>query len=217
MSERPLFNDHMSEEDFQKFYWYKRELEIICRRYGLPSFGTKAELSEYIREFLRGIPVKNIKQIRVNRRSTSKKLLAEEIRLDTKLLNSGFSLNNEARKFFADYFGVKKFTFRKSMGIKMREIEKNQDNGATVADLIKSLSSDNKITDENSEEKTYQWNNFVKDFYEDKSSANYQYPIKVAAILWKIVRDSKGDKTYSHKLITDNAQLLEKYNKINHG
>lgn len=215
MSKRPLFNDKMSEADFQSFYWYKKELEIICRSYNLPSSGTKAELSEYVREFLSGVPVENIKPVRVSHRSTSKKLIAKDIHLDTKLLDSGFSLNSEARKFFANYYGVEKFTFRKPMGIKMREVEKNQDNDATVADLIKSLSNERQRNYENDEEKTYQWNEFVKDFFADKESLNYHSPMKVAAILWKTVRDSQDDKVYTHSLLADNSVLLAEFRKNN--
>lgn len=215
MSKRPLFNDKMSEADFQSFYWYKKELEVICRSYNLPSSGTKAELSEYVREFLSGVPVENIKPVRVSHRSTSKKMMAKDIHLDTKLLDSGFSLNSEARKFFANYYGVEKFTFRKPMGIKMREVEKNQDNDATVADLIKSLSNERQRNYENDEEKTYQWNEFVKDFFADKESLNYHSPMKVAAILWKNVRDSQDDKVYTHSLLADNSVLLAEFRNNN--
>ncbi|KKW87747.1 hypothetical protein XA20_07740, partial [Lacticaseibacillus rhamnosus] len=78
----------------------------------------------------------------------------------TKLLNSGFSLNKEARKFFEDYYNVPKFSFRKSMGIKMREVEKSGDTKATVADLIHVIENDESDITSNKEEQTYQWNNF---------------------------------------------------------
>lgn len=54
------------------------------------------------------------------------------------LLPNGFSLNNEARKFFGSYFNQKKFSFTKSLSIKWREIQKNKDVSATLQDLIDS-------------------------------------------------------------------------------
>lgn len=81
---------------------------------------------------------------------------------ETKILNSGFSLNNEARQFFKHYLGVEKFSFKKNMAIKLREIEINQDETATIQDLIETYFNSNKVI--NSEEQTYEWNHFVKDF-----------------------------------------------------
>ncbi|WP_309510841.1 hypothetical protein [Companilactobacillus paralimentarius] len=36
-------------------------------------------------------------------------------------------MNAEARKFFADYFQMSKFSFKKSMAIKMRQVQSDQD------------------------------------------------------------------------------------------
>lgn len=96
---------------------------------------------------------------------------AEQINPQTKLLASGFKLNAEARKFFADYFQVSKFSFKKSMAIKMRQVQSDQDTSATVQDLIDAYQ--NKTLTDNEEEHTYQWNNFVKDFNHDERSKKY--------------------------------------------
>ncbi|GAQ00262.1 hypothetical protein NBRC111452_55 [Companilactobacillus farciminis] len=74
MPNRPQFDSKMNSEVFISFYWYKTELQQICREYKLPSYGTKAELTDYIVKFLDGIPLSNIKSVRKTRRSTSKKL-----------------------------------------------------------------------------------------------------------------------------------------------
>ncbi|KRK63253.1 hypothetical protein FC68_GL000072 [Companilactobacillus farciminis KCTC 3681 = DSM 20184] len=203
----------MTSEVFISFYWYKTELEQICREYKLPSYGTKAELTNYIVKFLDGVPSSNIKSVRKIRRDTSKKLQSKDIRLDTKLLNSGFSLNKEARKFFEEYYNVQKFSFCKSMGIKMREVEKSGDTKATVADLIHVIENTEKDATPNKEEQTYQWNNFVRDFMNDELSKKYKSPMKVAAILWKLVRNSNQEKKYSHELMVKNNKLIETYLK----
>ncbi|MBA1435212.1 SAP domain-containing protein, partial [Bombilactobacillus bombi] len=164
---RPVFNRKMNSATFNKYYWYKEELEQICRVYKLPNYGTKAELTKYIVQYLDGVPVSKIKSVRKIRRNTRLNLKASQITLTTKLLNSGFSLNNEARLFFCNYFGVEKFSFRKPMAVMMREVEKNADTSATVLDLIACLDDDKEKYTKNAEEKTYQWNDFVKSFRND--------------------------------------------------
>lgn len=53
-----------------------------------------------------------------------------------KLIGSGFSFNNEARRWFANYFGVKNFSFKKEMAIIKRKAEAEDDTKITVRDLI---------------------------------------------------------------------------------
>lgn len=213
MSKRPEFHFGMTSESFLKYYWYKTELEQICRENKLPSLGTKAELTGYIVQFLEGKSVEKIVSVRKIKRNTTKHLTADQITLETKLLNSGFSLNNEARKFFANYYGVEKFTFRKAMGIKMRSVETAGDTKSTVADLIAALESKSTSVVNNDEEKTYQWNNFVKDFRQDQTSKEYSDFLKVAALLWKFVRDSDANKSYSHELLVDHMDDIKKFHK----
>ncbi|MFC3932447.1 SAP domain-containing protein [Streptococcus dentapri] len=215
MAIRPPFNQQMTPEFFQSFYWYKIELQDICRRYQLPSYGTKAELTDYIIQFLEGIPVANIQAKRKNRRKnpTGKSLSAEQITPATKLLDSGFSFNQEARTFFCRYFDVAHFSFKKSMAIKMREVEEMGDTEATVQDLIDVFAESKVSLSSNREEQTYQWNRFVKDFNNDPQSKLFAQPMKVAAILWKEVRQSNRDKIYQTSLIKDYAREIEGYRK----
>lgn len=208
---RPVFNGEMNTDVFNSYYWYKEELEQICREYKLPSYGTKAELSGYVVQYLDGVPLRKIKSVRKVRRNTTLKLKADQITLETKLLNTGFSLNNEARMFFCNYFGVEKFSFRKSMGVMMREIEKNGDTQATVADLISCLNDDKVKYIKTAEEKTYQWNNFVKSFRHDPYNSIFHSQMKVASIIWGVLRDSNKEKVYSRKLVKENIALVKKY------
>lgn len=135
----------------------------------------------------------------------------EQINPQTKLLATGFKLNAEARKFFADYFQMSKFSFKKSMAIKMRQVQSDQDTSATVQDLIDAYQ--NKTLTDNEEEHTYQWNNFVKDFNHDERSKKYSQKMKVAAIIWSKVRDGQTDKTYRSQLIDQYQSEIEKYRK----
>lgn len=51
-------------EYFNNHYFYKKDLQTLCRRYGLPSNGTKAELNNYILKMLHGVSPKDIKPLR---------------------------------------------------------------------------------------------------------------------------------------------------------
>ena len=204
--------------ELQENYYYKTDLIKLCREYHLPTYGTKAELINYLSAYLSGTPANEIHTNRSNQhRSTLK---AEEITLDTKLIGSGFSFNTEARKFFAAYFKVDHFSFKKEMAIIKRQAEINNDQSITVGDLIKqstilthNIGQKQQLLS-NDEEQTYQWNNFVKDFCQSPESQNFTNKLKVAAILWQHVKLSKQPKRYSDKLLNIYASEVATYSKL---
>lgn len=57
-----------------------------------------------------------------------------------------------------------------------------------------------------------QWNQFLKDFCTDECSNNSS-KLKVAAILWKEVRESKNEKVYSKQLLNKYRYKIEEYHK----
>lgn len=114
MTVRPKFSRNISSKTFSNFYWYKEELQNICSKYGLPTYGTKAELTKYIIAFLNGETATEIKPIRKSRRKVASKLTADKITLNTKLLGSGFSLNQEARTFLLIILRLNTLPFAKS-------------------------------------------------------------------------------------------------------
>ena len=196
--------------EFEQTYYYKTELVKLCRQLKLPTSGTKAELNSYIRECLNGTPATQIKPLRSKKSHCP--LAYEEINLDTKLLDSGFSFNQEARKWFADYFGVKRFSFSKQMAIIKRKAEAEHDTEMTVGDLILEMQNwDQSKTNSSVEEGTYQWNNFVRDFFKDQATAQYRYRLKVASILWKKVRMSQKSKIYHHDLLKKYDREIKEY------
>lgn len=200
------FNKKMSLVEFRSQYWYKTDLQKICKEYNLPTYGTKAELQKYIEEFLNGN-----KEIKPNRnRRKSKKIILSEITLDTKILESGFSLNKVAREWFKNYYNTDKFSFNKSMAIKMREIEETHDESATISDLI--VAHDSKIKAENKEEKTYEWNHFVKDFNNDSRTKKFgNNKLIVASFLWKKVKNSNSiNKDYDSSLLKTYKSEIDK-------
>jgi len=200
-------------KQFKEEYFYKTDLIKMCREFGLPTYGTKAELNSYIVSYLDGISPSQIKPIRkVNSQPTLK---LDEINLKTKVIGSGFAFNNDARKFFANYFGVEKFSFKKEMAIIKRKAEIDNDTSMNIADLIQKYvelkNSTNEYKKINKEEQTYQWNQFVKDFCASDSSNDFNNKLKVASIIWKHVRASDKPKKYSDILLVEYDDEIKRF------
>lgn len=211
MNNRPIFTEKMTVEEFRKHYWYKTELQEICRKFKISPNGTKAELEEFIESFLLGNKPINVREEACKIRKS--KHMTKEISPNTKLIGDGFKFNNEARQFFADYFNVKKFSFTKDMASALRNAEKNNDNNITVADLIEIYinSKGKNRPNKTLEQKTYQWNNFVKDFNDDEYSKKFTNKMKVASILWIKVRDNPIPKVYTHSLLVKYLSELKPF------
>lgn len=196
--------------EFEHTYYYKTDLLKICKLLSLPASGTKAELNSYITTYLNGMPATQIKPKR--RQKSIRSLTYQEINLDTKLVGSGFLFNNEARRWFADYFGVKNFSFKKEMAIIKRKAEVENDTNITIRDLIYRIEHWNQEEIESvAEEQTYQWNNFVCDFFKDSVTIKYEDRLKVAAILWNKVKKSSNSKIYTHNLLQQYQKEIECY------
>ena len=156
-------------EEYKKRYWYKTELTKLCSELGLSSHGTKAELQKRIQTFLKtGQKDNSSSRSEKNRQRLSKSPFS--ISLTTRLIPDGFKFNQVSRQFFANYFGVEKFSFTKEMAHALRDAEKRSDLDMTVQDLIEiyqvtqSQKKKGAFVSNAPEEKTYQWNQFVKDF-----------------------------------------------------
>lgn len=193
------FSKDMSVTQFDNHYWYQAELQNICRKYGLSAAGTKAKLAARIRQFLLGEIAPDQRQ---SHTAARKKRELGEITLNTRLLPDGFKFNQQARQFFAAYYGKQTFSFTKEMAVALRDAERRGDHDMTVADLLDVYEGKKKI--DNPDERSYQWNQFVKDFNSDPLSRRIaKNRMKVAAVLWRKVRDNPGEKRYSSALLQE--------------
>ncbi|GAF36244.1 SAP domain-containing protein [Lentilactobacillus farraginis] len=201
----------LTKKTFKEAYFYKAELIELCREHGLPTQGTKAELNHYLDCFLSGIPVNQIKPVRKS--AKRKALKAADIHLNTPLVDSGFSFNNEARIFFKTYFNVGKFSFTKNMAITKRRAEAKHDLTVTIGDLVRLITNPtpDQLASKTPEEQTYQWNHFVHDFCQSPKSKEFSKKLKVAAILWQHVKHSSGPKQYRNALLKQFAKDIKPY------
>ena len=201
---RPSFKNIKSFEEFNKYYWYREELSQICKSLGLEYRCTKKELNYIIEQYFKGNKVEKYL-------SKGKKSQSEDITLETPLFNCGFSFNQKFRDYFSAVTGVSPFKFNADMATAWRKVKRDNDINFTIQDMIKIYYGESDYT--KYDNSACQWNQFLKDFCADESSNNYSNKLKVAAILWKEVRDSKSEKNYSKQLLNEYKYKVEEYCK----
>ena len=201
---RPSFKDIESFEEFNKYYWYREELSQICKSLGLEYRCTKKELNYIIEQYFKG------NRIEKSTRKVNKKY-AEVISLNTPLLECGFSFNQKFRDYFSAVTGVSPFKFNADMAMAWRKVKSDNDKEFTIQDMIKIYYGESDYA--KYDNSTCQWNQFLKDFCADEHSNDYSNKLKVAAILWKEVRNSKNEKIYSKELLNEYGYKLEEYRK----
>ena len=201
---RPDFSNIKSFEEFKKYYWYREELSQICKSLGLEYRCTKKELNYIIEQYFKGNKVEKYL-------SKGKKSQSEDITLETPLLNCGFSFNQKFRDYFSAVTGVSPFKFNADMATAWRKVKRDNDINFTIQDMTKIYYGESDYA--KYDNSACQWNQFLKDFCADESSNNYSNKLKVAAILWKEVRDSKSEKNYSKQLLNEYKYKVEEYRK----
>ncbi len=201
---RPDFNNIKSFEEFNRYYWYREELSQICKSLGLEYRSTKQELNYIIEQYFKG------NRIEKSVRKVNKKQ-AEAITLNTPLLECGFSFNQKFREYFSVATGVEPFKFNADMATAWRKVKAGNDLNFTIQDMLKVYYGESDYA--KYDHSVCQWNQFLKDFCSDEFSDFYSNKLKVAAILWKEVRDSANEKIYSRQLLDEYRYKIEECQK----
>jgi hypothetical protein len=201
MEKRPDFSKIKSYEEFSQYYWYREELQKICRGLGIDASGMKAELNHNIEEYFKGNIIKpkpRQKSENVQEIISSK---TENLTLQTNLLDCHFCFSQRFRDFFSEQTGIKNFKFNVDMVATVRKVKETKDESFTLGDLLdiyygkKAYAKYNKVS--------LQWNKFVQDFCSDSATDIFPNKLKSAARLWKIVRESTREKVYKHELLEE--------------
>ena len=201
---RPDFSNIKSFEEFNRYYWYREELSQICKSLGLEYRSTKQELNYIIEQYFKG------NRIEKSVRKVNKKQ-AEAITLNTPLLECGFSFNQKFREYFSVATGVEPFKFNADMATAWRKVKAGNDLNFTIQDMLKVYYGESDYA--KYDHSVCQWNQFLKDFCSDEFSDFYSNKLKVAAILWKKVRDSANEKIYSRQLLDEYRYKIEECRK----
>jgi hypothetical protein len=213
------FSTDMPVSVFTSHYWYTDQLRDICGQCGLSRSGTKRDLTQRIIQILPndldetdGEELEE-EDLKVDLPDSELGLVVsddseEYARLQTKVLG-GFNLGSPWREFIGAVLGISGFKFNKEMAATVREIKRRGDYSVTVLDLLKINYVAQMKKAQGMElpffmtgdEKSYQWNNFVRAFNSDPRSQYYTNKMKVASILWVKVRDNPVPKVYDSSLI----------------
>ena len=201
---RPNFRDIKSFEEFSRYYWYREELAEICKSLELEYRSTKQELNHIIEQYFKGNRVeKSVKKLTKNQ--------TKAITLNTRLFECGFSFNQKFREYFSAVTGINPFKFNADMATAWRKVKAENDLNFTIQDMLKVYYGESDYA--KYDNSACQWNQFLKDFCSDEFSDYYSDKLKVAAILWKEVRDSKYEKIYSRQLLNEYGDKIEEYHK----
>ena len=201
---RPNFRDIKSFEEFSRYYWYREELAEICKSLELEYRCTKQELNHIIEQYFKGNRVeKSVKKLTKNQ--------TKAITLNTTLFECGFSFNQKFREYFSAVTGVNPFKFNADMATAWRKVKAENDLNFTIQDMLKVYYGESDYA--KYDNSACQWNQFLKDFCSDEFSDFYSNKLKVAAILWKEVRDSTNEKIYSRQLLDEYRYKIEECQK----
>lgn len=214
MNARPQFKDIFSFEEFSKYYWYREELQKICKSLGLDSSGMKAELNRVIEEYFKGnriLPKPSANGgpgavFKPKNRAAASKDKNCQLTLKTGLVACGFKFSQRARDFFSSQTGIKNFKFNADMVATVKKVKETGDESFTLGDLLDVYYG--KKTYARYDKVSLQWNKFVQDFCADPATAAFPNKLKSAAALWKIVRDSARPKVYAHSLLEEFKEEL---------
>lgn len=202
---RPQFDEIKSFSEFSKFYWYRDELKAICKQLGLDSSGMKAELNHNIEEYFKGnlILPKPHKAIRARISSSSDDI---PLTFETTLLSCNFRFTQRFRDFFSEQTGIKSFKFNTDMVATAKKVRETKDTSFTLGDMLDIFYG--RKTYAHYDKSCLQWNKFVQDFCADPAANQFSNKLKVAAILWREVRNSTREKVYNTSLLNEFREKL---------
>ena len=172
----------------------------ICKSLGLEHDGTKQRLNHVIEAYFQGH--------RIDPTPPRKAIRGQgALTVDTPLLRCGFSFHAQFRAYFGALTGVTPFRFTADMAAVWRKVKQDQDLTFTVQDMLRVYYGESDYA--RYDNTVCQWNQFLKDFCADENSRIDSNKVKAAAILWKEVRDSPGEKTYSRALWSTYADKMK--------
>ena len=182
MSERPMLSNISDKETFQNYYYLKAELVEFCRQNGLPTQGSKAELSDRVAYFLdTGLVLNNARakrKVDVN---------VNEITENT-VIEQNIVCSELHRAFFRQKIG-NGFSFNVTF---QKWLKANA--GKTYGEAIQAYYSivEEKKHCKNTIDKQFEYNTYVRDFFAD----NQGRTLGEAIVCWRYKKGLPGHNRY---------------------
>ncbi|MDE6661190.1 MAG: SAP domain-containing protein, partial [Anaeroplasmataceae bacterium] len=185
---RPKFEEIKSYDEFIKYYWYREELQEICKKLHLEYIGEKRELNQIIQSYFNGIIIPH-KPKKLPKGAT------KDLTLDTSLIDCGFTFGPRFRNFYIQVTKEEDFKFTVDMVATVKAVKESKDKDFTLGDLL-DVKLGNK-TYATYDKSSCEWNQFLQDFCADKDNNIYKDKLKAASRFWKLLRNSDLPKVYS--------------------
>ena len=181
MNERPELNKKLDTATFRSFYYLKQELADFCKENGLPTSGSKAELTDRIAYFLDTGKV--LKSSAERKTAAIIGTLTEDTVIETNIVCS-----EKHRAFFSEKIG-KGFSFHVPF---QKWLKANA--GKTYGDAIQAY---DRILEEKKLTKTeiggqFEYNTYIRDFFADNPGKN----LHDAIVCWNYKKGLPGHHRY---------------------
>jgi len=188
MKTRPILSANISVNDFQNFYWLKKELTDFCKKEGLSTQGGKIEIAQRIIIYLQ--TGKKEKHIATKSKSTSKfDWKNEQLSLQT-IITDNYKNTENVRAFFQEHTD-QKFKFNvKFMNWMKANIGKTLADAIQQWELIYTQNKNRKSPKEIAPQ--FEYNRYVRDFLADNSNLKKADAIRY----WKLKKTQRGDNVY---------------------
>ena len=85
---RPEFDQIVSFDEFNKYYWYRDELSQLCKSLGLEYRGTKQELNHIIEQYFKGNLIKKSSIKRKKKQVEVLTLIRPYLNVDSPLIHT---------------------------------------------------------------------------------------------------------------------------------
>lgn len=181
MIDRPILDKNLDSKTFREFYYLKEELVDFCRKYGLPTFGGKLEITERIAHFLDTGEIFSAK--RVQKKAQTITDITEETPIE-----SDFVCSEKHREFFKEHIG-NRFSFNVAF---QKWLKSNS--GKTYADAIDAYYQilEDKKKGKTKIDKQFEYNTYIRDFFADNQGKSLDEAIKC----WKYKKQLQGHNRY---------------------
>ena len=181
MSERPELSKELDAATFRSFYYLKHELADFCKENGLPTSGSKIELTYRIAYFLDTGGV--LKPAAERKTAVNIGTLTEDTVIEPNIVCS-----EKHRAFFSEEIG-KSFSFNVSF---QKWLKANA--GKTYGDAIRAYY---RILEEKKQRKTeigrqFEYNTYIRDFFADNPGMS----LRDAIVCWNYKKDLPGHHRY---------------------
>lgn len=181
MTERPALDEHLDSKIFRDFYYLKEELIIFCRKNGLPTSGSKLEITDRVAYFLE--TGRKLSARAAKRKVTTISSITEDTEIEV-----NFVCSERHRAFFKKHIG-NSFSFNVAF---QKWLKGNP--GKTYKEAISAYYKilGDKKKGKSQIDKQFEYNTYIRDFFANNQGKSLEQAIQC----WKYKKRLQGHNHY---------------------